>query len=229
MDETQPGMARLGAGTIISATAVLTAAHLVDGYSEFQIGHGWMTTGSMLRRIANVINIAQGYDPLTFANDLAIILLPQGITFNLFSARLNAALLPAEGAAPSAEGYAIGWGFTAPGANAMSASPYEATLSVGTEADCLAMLPPDTVLDPETQVCYTGTEAVACPGDGGSGLYTPGAEALDPADLIGVLSVVSSTCASGAAVLIQGFTTAHIEWMIATANIPPTPAPEGTL
>lgn len=158
-----------GGGSIISARHVVTAAHLIHGFGNFQVGYG--STQLMQLAVAHpaTATVYPNFVPTTRQHDIAILALRAGTTWTL-----PAAVRPIRWSANTVDPMAgrvatvVGFGFTFPNEGFPSMTLRQAQLqTAASAAACLA------------SVTITGSHFCAmpqagrnvCAGDGGAGLF----------------------------------------------------------
>lgn len=182
--------AALGGGTIISATHVLTAAHLVQGDNiNYQVGFFVGTSRRMIT--ATFALIHQDWDNTNFASDIAIIFLQGTSSFPL----ANVIRIATDEALPAVGdiGITVGFGFVNAGSNGASSDPYAADQNVIDPCtfDNFELAP--------THYCAidSATTTWVCPGDNGAGMYIEGTDpTTDPSLLVGIVSRLLAGCAA---------------------------------
>jgi secreted trypsin-like serine protease len=201
--------AGLGGGSIISSRHVLTAAHLVQGDNiRYQVG---FIVGGTSRRLveATFRLIHEDYDNSDFSNDIALIFLQGTATFPL----VNAIVISTDEAEPTGDLTTVGFGFTAANSTGASSDPY-AAVQTPIECDLGDIEPADT------HFCAIDNagDTYVCPGDNGSGCFTPGATAPENV-LVGVASRILPGCAEAqqTAYTIVG---KYVAWITNVTGIP---------
>lgn len=160
----------LGGGSIISVRHVLTAAHLIRGFGNFQIGYG----GTRLLQLRTVYPasalVHPGFVPASRHNDIAILALRSGVTFASAVARPIRWASSAADPAPGRVATVVGFGFTFNAEGFPSMQLRSAPLVVRAASACR------TVSVSGTQFCAMPQQARnVCIGDGGAGLFVPDA------------------------------------------------------
>ncbi|XP_049851882.1 brachyurin-like isoform X3 [Schistocerca gregaria] len=205
-------------GSLISTSAVLTAAHCVSGFSTWAVSLGGIRrSGSESGRVTistRSTSVHSGYNANTLNNDIAVIFLGTNVQLNSYIALVN---LPSRSqAGNSFEGQTAtvsGWGLTADNGNTASTLQYT-TLSVISNSLCQQYYGGVIV---SSTLCATGSNRQStCNGDSGgpmvigsTGSYT----------LIGVVSFVSDAgCSSGDP---SGYArvTSFLDWISSTAGV----------
>lgn len=158
----------LGGGSIISARHVLTAAHLIRGFGNFQIGYG-STQLMQLRTVYPASAVVHpAYVAATRQNDIAIMALRAGTTWTGQPSIARPIRYAAIAADPvlGRSGTIVGFGFTFNAEGFPSMQLRSAPLAVGATAACR------TVRLTGTHFCALPQQGRnACVGDGGAGLF----------------------------------------------------------
>jgi len=182
--------AALGGGSIISATHVLTAAHLVQGDNiSYQVGFFVGTSRRMITTTFALIH--QDWDSTTFGSDIAIIFLQGTSSFPL----TNVIRIATDETVPAAAavGITVGFGFVNATSTTASSDPYAAAQNV--LDTCLV----GTIEIAPTHYCAIDSASTTwvCPGDNGAGMYIEGTDPVTaPSLLVGVVSRLLAGCAA---------------------------------
>lgn len=158
-----------GGGSIISTRHVVTAAHLIQGFGNFQVGYGNTQLFQLAVAYPATAVIYPNYVPSTRQHDIAILALRVGTTWSL-----PAAARPIRWATSTVDPLAgrvatvVGFGFTFPNEGFPSLTLRQATLqTAASAASC------------QGSVSITGSHFCAmpqtgrnvCTGDNGAGLF----------------------------------------------------------
>lgn len=164
--ELDPDTAALGSGSIVSARHVLTAAHVVQGTNNiFRIN---FSVGTSRRSFdSNFALIHEGYDPLDYSNDIALIFIQNGNTFPInIIIPISSEVVPT-GAVCSVTGH----GFTSVetiGFASIFAHTATQRIAMACQFDDLEVGPSHFCGIDE----MSNPRGIVCPGDNGAGLYT---------------------------------------------------------
>mmetsp|Transcript_12363 Transcript_12363/g.17783 ORF Transcript_12363/g.17783 Transcript_12363/m.17783 type:complete len:300 (+) Transcript_12363:194-1093(+) len=172
------------AGSLISATAILTAAHCMEYADTIWLGAENLTMGpwelNFERYNVSALVVSPKYDPIQEDSDFALILLDRPSSFTPVTYNTNI-MKPQT----NSEVVVVGWGKTA--SSNMSMVPREASLTTLSNAECESMYTPYANVTP-TMICATGGyQRDACQGDSGGPLIIKGRDASTDI-VIGVVS-----------------------------------------
>lgn len=163
--------ATFGGGSVISARHVLTAAHLLLGHGNFQVGYG--STQLLQLRVAYPATavIYPNFVPATRQHDIGLLVLRAGQTWTLPAAQVRPIRWAASVAEPPAGRplTVVGFGFTFATEGFPSATLRQAPLQVAAAAGQCQ----------QAAVAVTGSHFCAlsvagrnvCTGDGGAGVF----------------------------------------------------------
>ncbi len=215
-------------GSLIASTWILTAAHCMKGADPSRV-QAWAGITSMAQRSeanrlpVSAVIVHPGYDPKSFANDVALVQLAgpwtPGPDVEAIALPVNqdATTWPAAGAAATISG----WGFTANKGPA-PAEMQRATVHIltGPGGDCGAY---GTTFKPVTHVCageWTGG-IDTCQGDSGGPLVID----VDGVPVLAGVTSVGNECALPNYPGLYSRVTTFVPWISETAGIPLTPPP----
>lgn len=159
----EAGRGAIGGGSIVSQNRVITAAHVVVDQLSIEVGFyiSSVLPANLRTAAPFFVQTMTGFDPATLHNDIAV------LQFRL-TPFPTANIIPLTNvASPTGDASLASYGFTTPTDTRPSLLPLLAEHTIDT---CAA-----TLGTTETHFCATATApAVVCPGDNGSGLYSPG-------------------------------------------------------
>lgn len=162
--------ATYGGGSIISGRHVLTSARLIQGFPDIQIGYGSTNLLNLAVAIPNQVIFHPQYIPQTLQNDIAILALPFGTTwqpqFNVAPIRIaDNTILPTIGLI----GTVTGFGYTFPNEGFPSITLRFAQLTTAIDATCSANI----WMTPShfCAVSQPGFPSNVCEGDAGGGYF----------------------------------------------------------
>lgn len=158
---------RFCGGNLIQENIVLTAAHCVEGDNVVEILFGLGTKGNAPSQSQSATMSScvmhPGYNASSFANDIALFLLPKPFLINKFP------ILPTTRPAIGTNLVVAGWGSTSGSPDEQSSVLMQVTVPVRSDDACTRALFPD--YHASTELCAGSPGADSCYGDSGGPLF----------------------------------------------------------
>lgn len=206
------------AGSLVSPTQVVSAAHCFAGFGPADIS-SWAGITNVsdrseaTRQAVTKVDVHPGYDANSFANDIAVVTLGKPVSPDLGTAtitlpvKVNAAEWPAAGATATVSG----WGETDPAQTVASDRLQAAAVTILASPQAQQCGDYGASYLPSMQVCAGALEGGvdACQGDSGGGLTS----LVDGRPLLAGIASTGAGCAAAGFPGLYVRTTSYLSWL----------------